>query len=183
MMSVFLGGSRSIRRMNSVIRERLDDFIRRGCTIFVGDANGADKAVQSHFAERGYKNIIVYCVNECRNNVGGWETRQVSVPSQTTGFAYYAAKDLAMAEDAKCGVMLWDGKSKGTLNNVQNLVDLGKKTLVYFAPTKKFYKLSSLSDLRELLAQCSKTDVEHAQRQIKAKLSPSGHQLTLHSSR
>ena len=169
--------------MNSVIRERLDDFVRRGCTFFVGDANGADKAVQKHLADRGYKNVVVYCANECRNNIGGWETRQVSVPTGTTGFAYYAAKDLAMAEDAKCGVMLWDGKSKGTLNNVQNLIGRGKKTLVYFVPTRKFYKLSSFSDLRELLAHCSRTDVEDAQRQIKAKLSPSGHQLTLHSSR
>jgi hypothetical protein len=39
-------------------------------------------------------------------------------------FAYYAAKDLAMAQDAKCGVMLWDGRSKGTLNNIQNLLRL-----------------------------------------------------------
>lgn len=183
MTSVFIGGSRSVSRMNSVIRARLDEFIQRGCTIFVGDANGADKAVQKHLASRGYKNVVVYCVNECRNNMGGWQIRQVKVPSQTTGFAYYAAKDLAMAEDAKCGVMLWDGKSKGTLNNVQNLIGRGKKTLVYFAPTKKFYKLSSSSNFRDLLAHCNKSDVEHAQRQIKEKLLPLGHQLSLHSYR
>jgi hypothetical protein len=39
-----------------------------------------------------------------------------------------------MAQDAQCGVMLWDGKSKGTLNNIQELLSAGKKTLVYFAP-------------------------------------------------
>ncbi len=53
-----------------------------------------------------------------------------------------------MANDAKCGVMLWDGKSKGTLNNIQNLIRSGKKTLVYIAPEKAFHKLSSEEDLR-----------------------------------
>ena len=165
--------------MNSVIRERLDDFIRRGCTIYVGDANGADKAVQKHFADRGYNNVIVYCANECRNNIGGWQIRRVSVPSGTIGFAYYAAKDVAMAEDAKCGVMLWDGKSKGTFNNIQNLIDAGKKALVYFAPSKSFYKLSSGDDLKELLARCNKRQIQEAQRQLKAKLSQV-HQFPLH---
>lgn len=168
--------------MNSVIRERLDDFIRRGCAIFVGDANGADKAVQRYFADCGYNNLVVYCVNECRNNIGGWQTRRVSVPSGTAGFAYYAAKDLTMAEEAKCGVMLWDGKSKGTLNNIQTLIHSRKKALVYFAPTKTFYKLSSEDDLQELLARCNKQRIQEAQRQLQAKLSPV-HQFSLHGSR
>lgn len=181
MTSIFIGGSRSVSRINSVIRERLDDFIRRGCTIFVGDANGADKAVQKHFADRGYSNVVVYCVNECRNNIGGWQTKRISVPSGTSGFAYYAAKDLAMAADAKCGVMLWDGKSKGTLNNIQNLIEHRKKALVYLAPVKVFYKISSEGDLQELLARCNQQHVQEAQRQIKAKL-PAVHQFSLHGS-
>jgi hypothetical protein len=183
MSTVFIGGSRSISRMNSTIRERLDDLMCRGCLIFIGDANGADKAVQKYLADHAYKHVVVYCVNRCRNNIGSWQIRQVPVPSGTTGFAYYAAKDLAMAEDAQCGVMLWDGQSKGTLNNIQNLIGHGKKTLVYFAPENAFHKLESLDDLKFLLARCTKSDVENAQRKIKEKLSAAGHQLSLHGSR
>ena len=32
-----------------------------------------------------------------------------------------------MADDAKCGLILWDGETKGPLNNIQNLLATGKK--------------------------------------------------------
>ena len=82
-------------------------------------------------------------MDRCRNNVGSWPTKRISHVGRSKDFAYYAAKDLAMAQDAKCGVMLWDGRSKGTLNNIQNLLRLGKKTLVYIGTDKAFHKLSS----------------------------------------
>lgn len=174
MTSVFIGGSRSVSRLNSVIRGKLDELIARQCAIYVGDANGADKAVQLHFAVRGYRNVTVYCTAHCRNNVGSWPTKEVGRTGVLKGFAYYAAKDLAMAQDANCGLMLWDGRSKGTLNNIQNLVRLGKKTLVYFAPEKSFYRLVSEEDLRRLLDRCEPIAVEQAQRQIRRKLSVPG---------
>ena len=165
-MTLFIGGSRAVSRLNEELRARLDDFIQRGCTIFVGDANGADKAVQQHFSERGYSQVVVYCMDRCRNNVGGWPVKQISRPGGTRDFAYYAVKDKAMAEDAKCGMMLWDGESKGTLNNIQNLIAAGKKTLVYFSPEKAFHKLESIGDLTALMARCDQALMVTAQRQI-----------------
>jgi len=179
MATVFIGGSRAVSRLNAVLRDKLDDLIARRCTIFVGDANGADKAVQQHFADRGYRHVTVYCMDKCRNNLGSWPTKQINRPEASRDFAYYAAKDLAMAQDAKCGVMLWDGKSKGTLNNIQNLISSGKKTLVYFGPEKAFHKLSSQEELLRLLDRCDSTVIASAQRQIKTKLSSEG-QLSLH---
>ncbi len=44
-MNVFIAGSRALSRLNAPIRDRIDDLLKRGCTILVGDANGADKAV------------------------------------------------------------------------------------------------------------------------------------------
>lgn len=79
------------------------------------------KQLQEHFASRGYEHVTVYCMARCRNNSGSWPTRHISAPAARKDFAYYAAKDLAVAQDAKCGIMLWDGKSKGTLNNVEEL--------------------------------------------------------------
>jgi hypothetical protein len=51
-------------------------------------------------------------------------------------------------------------KSKGTLNNIQNLVSLGKKALVYFGPAKAFHKVSSDDDLQRLLDLSSECDVD-----------------------
>ena len=163
MTTVFIGGSRAVSKLNAPIRQRLDDLISRGCHIFVGDANGADKAVQQHLAARAYRNVIVFCMETCRNNIGDWETRVVRSAAKKRDFAYYAKKDVVMAQEAKCGVMLWDGKSKGTLHNVLNLVGASKKVLVYFAPEQQFFKLSSDADLQTLLARCNQRQIERLQ--------------------
>jgi len=114
--SVFIGGSRAVSRLNDTIREQLENRIERGCQILIGDANGADRAVQQYFADRGYRNVTVFSADSCRNNIGGWPQRKVHRDRPRRDFAYYAAKDVAMAQAAKCGVMLWDGKSKGTFH-------------------------------------------------------------------
>ena len=178
MTSVFIGGSRAVARLNSTIVGKLDELISRECQIMVGDANGADKAVQQHFAERGYEHVLVYCMDECRNNLGNWPTTNVTSPSSRRDFAYYAAKDKAMAQDAKCGIMLWDGKSKGTLNNIQALLHAGKKTLVYLASEKAFHKIVTEHDLDALLERCDPAAVQRAQQAITAKLPA---QLPLHA--
>src|SRR5260370_39476448 len=102
-MNIFIGGSRALSKLNAVIRARLDDLIKRGCTIFIGDANGADKAVQQHFAKREYPNVTVFCVEECRNNVGGWPIRRIKPTNgNRKDFSYYAAKDIVMTGEAQC---------------------------------------------------------------------------------
>ena len=153
-MKLFIGGSRAVSKLNEGIRARLDDLIKRGCTILIGDANGADKAVQQYLAELDYQNVVVFCMEECRNNAGNWPTRNIEPPGARRDFAYYATKDIAMSKEAQCGLMLWDGKSKGTLQNMRNLVGAGKRTLVYFAPSREFHVLANEQDLQNLLALC-----------------------------
>jgi hypothetical protein len=96
-------------------------MIDKGFQILVGDADGADKAIQRHLADKAYPNVLVHCMkDQCRNNVGNWPTREVVAPGGARGFDYYSLKDRVMAETAEYGLMLWDGKSKGTVNNVGN---------------------------------------------------------------
>jgi hypothetical protein len=170
-MNVFIGGSRAVSKLNAIIRARLDDLIERRCTILIGDAKGADKAVQEYLVKRNYPDVIVFCMKECRNNIGSWRTRSIAAPSDRKDFSYYAAKDFIMAQEAQCGLMLWDAKSKGTLQNILNLMRAGKRTLVYFAPTKDFHVLATDQDLQTLLARCEKRDLETAARGLGLKAS------------
>jgi hypothetical protein len=165
-MNVFIGGSIGISKLNAAIRARLDDFMKRGNAILVGDANGADKAVQTYLAKHGYRNVTVFCMEDCRNNIGTWPTRSIEPPSKKKDSSYYAAKDFVMSEEAQCGVMLWDAKSKGTLKNMLNLVAAGKRTLVYFAPSKEFHVLANDQDLQRLLARCQPRDLDAAARKL-----------------
>lgn len=165
-MNVFIGGSIGISKLNGAIRARLDDFMKRGNAILIGDANGADKAVQTYLATRDYRNVTVFCMEECRNNIGAWPTRSIEPPTQKRDSSYYAAKDFVMFQEAQCGVMLWDAKSKGTLQNMLNLVGAGKRTLVYFAPSKDFHVLANDKDLQVLLARCQPRDLDAAARKL-----------------
>ncbi len=150
MSTVFVGGSRRLSRLNDIIRGRLGNRIARGHAVLVGDAKGSDRAVQAYFAERNDPNVTVYCTNgECRNNVGGWPVRAIRA-TRERGFDFYALKDSAMAADAECGFMLWDGQSRGTLANVRRLVDLGKPVDVSLASSRTCLKIRTPSDLASL---------------------------------
>jgi hypothetical protein len=79
-------------------------MIRRELTILVGDAHGADKAVQTYFAEHHYSNVLVFCTaGDCRNNVGGWPVRTIEAPHRVRDFAFFTAKDAAMTDEADVG--------------------------------------------------------------------------------
>ena len=120
--TVFVAGSRQISRLPTEVKGRIDTMVDKGFQILVGDANGADKAVQRYLADKAYPNVLVhYMEDHCRNNVGNWSTREVAAPRGARGFDYCSAKDRAMADTAEYGLMLWDGQSKGTVNNVVNL--------------------------------------------------------------
>ena len=151
MQAVFLGGSRRIARLNQSVRSKLDEFLARGLWIFVGDANGADRGIQQHLASRSYERVIVYSVTDIpRNNVGNWKVRLVEAPRGARGFDLYSAKDKQMAEDASFGLMLWDGKSRGTFENARNLLERGKPVALYLGPARCFVNLESMKDLEEI---------------------------------
>lgn len=152
--TVFVAGSRQISRLPAEVRARLDTMIEKGFRILVGDANGADKAVQRYLADKSYPNVLVHCMKDhCRNNVGNWPTRQVIPSAGAKGFDYYSGKDRVMADSAEYGLMLWDGKSKGTINNIVNLSRDGKPIVVYLAPKRQFLTVKTFDDLRGVLAQ------------------------------
>ena len=154
MKRVFIAGSRRLSRIPPEVKQRLDEMIRRELAILVGDANGADKAVQAWFAEKKYDNVTVYCTGgECRNNVGRWPIRAVAAPHKARDFAFFTAKDAAMADDADFALMLWDGQSSGTIVNVARLVSRAKPTVIYSSPTKTFATLKTSEELIDFLSE------------------------------
>jgi hypothetical protein len=159
MKKVFLSGSRRLTRLPAEVCRRLDEMVRRELTILVGDANGADKAVQTYLAKQHYAKVLVFCTaGDCRNNVGHWPVRVVDAPHRARDFAFFTAKDVAMAEEADVGLALWDGQSTGTLVNVARLVARAKPVVVYIATQKTFATLKTPDDLVTLLATAD-TDV------------------------
>lgn len=151
-MKVFIGGSRRVSRLDKQVKGRLDEIVRKRLPIIIGDANGADKAVQDYLRQSAYDQVEVFCTEgHCRNNLGNWKIRAVpAVSGRKRNRDYYAAKDRLMADEGSIGFMVWDGKSKGTLDNVLRLMQQGKKAVVYFTPSRQFTTLRSMGDLERL---------------------------------
>lgn len=165
---VFIAGSRHLPRLNKDVKQRISNIVDRGFTIIVGDANGADKAVQQYLNELGYQQVIVFCTEgNCRNNVGNWPTRAIPAANPARkNFDYYRAKDQAMVEEADYALMLWDGQSRGTLTNMVALVQRHRPLVVYVAPTKSFYTLRQADDLIEMVSRFSPPSLPQIDREL-----------------
>lgn len=155
MMRVFVAGSRKISKLSSDVHRKLDEIIAKDLPIVIGDAHGADKAVQQYLYAKGYRDVEVFCSGtRCRNNVGNWPTKHVPVNSSKRDFDFYATKDLRMAEEASFGFMIWDGESAGTLMNVLRLIKQNKKAVIFEAPTHRFWELNNESEWRNFFSGC-----------------------------
>lgn len=156
MNTVFVGGSRHVSRLPSQVKERLNNIIESGHRVVVGDANGADKAVQKHFVDADYGAVTVFCSGPSpRNNLGHWKIHSVVPPKSAKGFQFYAAKDREMAREADFGLMIWDGKSPGTVLNVLRLLQAGKKAVLMNLPDNKGTTFKSSTEWRDFLVACS----------------------------
>lgn len=155
-MKIFIAGPRAVKALNTDVCDRLYNIYTKNYTVLVGDASGVDTAVQKYFSQLHYTNVVVFASNgKARNNLGSWQVETIGVPENIRGFDFYAAKDKAMADNADYGFMLWNGESKGTLNNIINLIQDNKKALVYFTPKNDFICIDSFKKLETLLGFCN----------------------------
>ena len=107
MTTVFIGGSRHITRLTSDVRARLDRIVSAHLPVVVGDASGADKAVQGDLAGRHYANVEVFCSDESpRNNLGGWPVRVVRPTRRVRESPEAIARDHRIeVEDVRAALM------------------------------------------------------------------------------
>lgn len=145
-MKVFISGSRSIKKFNEDIEKELFNELNYSSHILVGDANGVDDIVQQFCASRRYKNLTVYAMNKPRNNRGNFQTKIFS--SNRKGRGFYTEKDIIMTNNADFGIVIWDGKSKGSLDNIDRLIKQNKICKVYSMESQKWFMVESKNCLK-----------------------------------
>jgi hypothetical protein len=130
-MNVFISGSIQINKLPSLAIKKIDSIICKNFTVLIGDAKGVDLQVQTYLFKKNYNNVIVYFIGaEARNNVGKWKVKETSNDSHKKGRKQYTLKDIAMAKDADYGLMIWDGSSPGTFNNIREMKNRNKRFYV-----------------------------------------------------
>lgn len=128
-MKYFVSGSKSISTLPESTIEVIDFFISLEAEFLVGDCYGVDAAVQKYLESKGYRNVIVYCSGETPriNFVTGAKVRSCAEAAKgLTGSAFHYVKDIQMVQDCDTALMIWDGKSKGTAENIRRIKEMGK---------------------------------------------------------
>jgi len=168
MTRVFVAGSITLRHIDAAVKERIDNIVAQDFDVVVGDAAGVDSAVQAYLVERGAARVTVYCSGDLpRHNLGRWEVCRVLSDSAPGSRAFFTAKDVRMAEAADFGLMIWDGRSTGTLSNVMELLLRGKKSVVFVSRARAFRNVGTIEQLDELLASMNDADRRKAQQKIR----------------
>ncbi|MEE0877470.1 MAG: hypothetical protein UIH18_09230 [Fibrobacteraceae bacterium] len=125
----FISGSKSISKLPDLAKILIEQFVKNNDEILIGDCYGVDVAVQKYLESKGYCNVTIYCSGESpRNNfVTGAKVRSCAeVAKGLTGSAFHYVKDIQMACDCDQALMIWDGKSKGTGENIRRIKEMGK---------------------------------------------------------
>ena len=157
MTTVFVAGSITIKHLDFKVQERLMNIIARGHDVLVGDADGVASSIQYFLQEQAYDNVTVFCTGDTpRNNLGNWRVHSVTTYHKPGTRAFFTAKDLAMAEAADTGFMIWDTKSTGTLSNVFELVRQKKYAWVFINKEKVFQAVKRVHHI-ETLVNCMST--------------------------
>lgn len=128
-MKIFISGSKSISKLPELAKTFIDQFIENNDEFLVGDCYGVDAVVQKYLDSKGYSNVIVYCSGETpRNNfvTGAKVCSCAEAAKGLTGSAFQYVKDIQMAQDCDTALMIWDGKSKGTGENIRRVKEMGK---------------------------------------------------------
>ena len=156
METVFVAGSIAISNLAPQVVRRIGTLVERDLAVVVGDADGADSAIQSCLRDLGATRVTVYCSGRApRNNIGDWPVEQV-FPSAAPGTrAFFTAKDVEMAEVANYGLMIWDSRSTGTLSNVIELLARHRTSVVFVNKAKTFMTVGDVCALERLVAVMS----------------------------
>lgn len=150
--AIFLGGSRSLATATAPgsTRPLLSDrgplgiavggllgMLERRCHRYlIGDADGADAWFDAYVAARWSTPACIFHSGERpRRNPLNRETERV--PPMAGDRTQHSRKDTAMALYCDAAVMIWDGSSQGTLENVENVVRLCKPCFVYSTVTDR----------------------------------------------
>ena len=114
--------------------KQLNDSIKKGEKIVVGDAPGVDRQVQDYLNKLGYKRVEIYSPGkETRYSANSdWKVNHIDSDHEPGSPEWLAAKDKIMANVATKGLaVVLDEGSKATKNNVQRLIEQKKNVSVY----------------------------------------------------
>lgn len=171
MVKMFISGSISSKGIPDDVIKSVDDSRKRNYTILVGDARGIDKNIQDMLKANNYKNVEVYHVGPSPRNFSDREWKDKRIPIDIEDEKLYKdgkytreaqmIKDKKMADAADFGLVIWQDTSinrfgntsvsKGSLNNIYNLLIQNKYVGLFYIPNpeKGIMKFKNITEFEE----------------------------------
>ena len=149
MKKVFVSGSMSIKKLDNLVLESLNKIMSLGMQILVGDAKGVDKLVQEYCVKNNYYNVVVYSIYNIPRNLMSdkFEIKKISA-GNLIGRKAQEKKDESMTSDSDYSLVIWDGKSKGSFNNIIRAINSNKKVKVFYQKEKRFITENELAKFK-----------------------------------
>ena len=132
-MKIFISGSKSISKLPELAKAFIDQFIENGDEILIGDCYGVDAVVQKYLEAKEFNNTTIYCsgITPRNNFVSAAKIHSCTEAAKgLTGSEFQYVKDIQMAADCDQALMIWDGISKGTAENLKRIKEMAKPFVV-----------------------------------------------------
>jgi hypothetical protein len=111
------------QELPSVIRDRLDEAIKNGMTIIVGEAHGSCRLFQDYLVSKNYKEVVLGHARSIRYNAGNWKTIKYGDNLKE--------REKNMIFDCDVAIIIWQDKSGVIAENLELLKKLRKPTYLY----------------------------------------------------
>ena len=126
-MKVFMSGSKTAVRLPQEMTRLIDSYCHKKASFLFGDCFGADRLLQEYLHALRYPDVTVFVSGDhLRHHCDKYAVRHIPAAAGIRGFDFYRQKDITMIEACDCAVMLWDGKTRGTRCNIEDLERMGK---------------------------------------------------------
>lgn len=122
------------KKLPKEVIKSLDESMKKGEKIVVGDAPGIDRQVQDYLNKVGYNRVEIYSPGqETRYSANkNWKVNHIDSEAEKGSSEWLAAKDRIMAEVSTKGLaVILDEGSQATRNNIQRLIEQNKESKVY----------------------------------------------------
>ncbi len=144
---VFISGSISLKKIPACVESSIQRIKDQNITILVGDADGIDFLVQKYCKKLNYSSVYVYSIySSPRYIITGFNQKHVVAGSDIKKERdRQKEKDEEMTMDSDYSLVIWDGKSKGSYQNILRAIENDKKVKVYLNDENNFLENSKIN--------------------------------------
>ncbi len=148
MKKVFISGSINLNTLPKMVEKSLKTIQEKNIRVLVGDAKGIDSLVQDYFSKNRYFNLNICSIYQTPRNSknNNFKTIFIEVDMDIKSERKkQEKKDEYMSLNSDYSFVIWDGKSKGSFNNIQRALENNQLLKVYYTKDDRFLEENELN--------------------------------------